>query len=101
MLSQKKLYTKTLVALANVLANVTKKGIIYSGDDMNNYTGTDKTGFYEIRNNVGHTPQDWTWCIVIGGSGTLQLAFSQNKIFIRAYTGTPLTWTAWRSITLT
>lgn len=101
MLNQKKLTTKVLVELANILANVSKKGIIRSGDDMNNYAGLNKTGFYEIQSGVANAPTTWVWCIIIGGTGTLQLVFSASRIYVRAYTGNPLAWTTWKGVNLT
>lgn len=70
-----------------------------SGDNLNNLIGDSATGFYYVGVGVANAPQDWTWLIVIGGSGTMQVGFSENKIFLRAYTGSPLLWTSWRQIT--
>lgn len=72
-----------------------------SSGDLDDLKGVDKTGFYYIRTGVAHAPQDWIWCLVIGGIGTVQLCFSQNNIFERAYTGSPLAWTEWKYYTPT
>ena len=71
-----------------------------SSYDLNDLRGPGATGFYEIGQNLPNSPASWCWFMVIGGTGTIQIAFAPNKIYIRAYTGNPLAWTAWKSITL-
>ena len=71
-----------------------------SSYDLNDLRGSGATGFYEIGQNLPNSPASWCWMMVIGGIGTIQIAFAPTKIYIRAYTGNPLAWTAWKSITL-
>ena len=71
-----------------------------SSYDLNDLRGPGATGFYEIGQNLPNSPASWCWFMVIGGTGTIQIAFAPNKIYIRAYTGNPLAWTVWKSITL-
>lgn len=69
-----------------------------SGTDLDNYK---TTGFYGITSGAANAPQSWTWLMVIGAAGgVVQVVFAQNKIMIRAYTGYPLAWTAWKSVSL-
>lgn len=69
-----------------------------SGTDLDNYK---TTGFYGITSGAANAPQNWTWLMVIGAAGgVVQVVFAQAKIMIRAYTGYPLAWTAWKSVSL-
>lgn len=69
-----------------------------SGTDLDDYK---TTGFYGITSGALNSPQNWTWLMVIGAAGgVVQVVFAQNKIMIRAYTGYPLAWTAWKSVSL-
>lgn len=74
-------------------------GKILNSGDLNDLKGAENAGFYYIQTGVSHSPQDWSWLLVMGGTGTVQVCFSQNKIIIRAYTGSPLAWTSWTTIT--
>ena len=81
--------------LYDVLSSQTT--ILSSGNDMNDI----KTqGFYYVQTGVTNAPQSWCWCIVIGGSGVMQIVISTTKIYTRAFTGSPLAWESWKSITL-
>lgn len=70
-------------------------GILDSTCDCNNCK---KTGFYGVTsapiNGVG------AWCILLvfegEGGGVHQIGFSTGSLNIRSYTGSPLTWTAWK-----
>ena len=80
------------------LSNVLKSTTLGSGSDLNDV----KTpGFYYITTGVANCPEDWTWCMVIGGMGVRQVLFRTNVISCRAYTGSPLTWTVWKNASLT
>lgn len=75
--------------------------VLRSGDDLDNYKGTNATGLYEITTGVANAPIEWCWMLVIGGSGSIQIIFSQTRIYVRAYTGNPLHWQAWCQVGLT
>lgn len=69
-----------------------------SGTDLDDYK---TTGFYGITSGAANAPQNWTWLMVIGAAGgVVQVVFAQAKIMVRAYTGYPLAWTAWKSVSL-
>lgn len=72
-----------------------------SNVDLNDYKGIDAAGFYFISTGVQNTPANWSWLIVIGGSGTTQIVIQTNAIYVRAYTGSPLAWTTWTKAALT
>ena len=70
-----------------------------SGDDLNNLYNDYDSGFYRINSGVAHSPQDWCRLIVIGGSGCAQLVITPSTLYYRMYTGSPLAWSSWRSLT--
>lgn len=72
-----------------------------SNVDLNDYKGIDAAGFYYISTGVQNTPASWSWLIIIGGSGTVQIVIQTNAIYVRAYTGNPLAWTTWTKAALT
>lgn len=73
---------------------------LQSGDDLNNYKGPGYTGCYVIVPGVVNSPANYCWVFVIGGTGTQQVAFEDKEgVYIRAYTGAPIAWTAWKKIT--
>ena len=89
--------TAAISTLNSNLSKVLQSTELFSGDDLNNVT---TPGFYYIRSGVANCPEDWTWMIVIGGLGIRQVLFRTNLISTRAYTGSPLAWTTWKSATL-
>ena len=75
-------------------------GTLGSGDDLNNIKGRDKVGMYSITSNVSNAPSGGNWSILLSfvfGSGQ-QIVITHNAIMARAYTGSPLAWTAWKRI---
>ena len=72
-----------------------------SGDDLNNIRGTENAGAYYITTGVTNAPVAWTWLLVLGGVGTIQILFGESFIRIRAYTGNPIAWTSWKVAYLT
>ena len=74
--------------------------VLGSGDNLNNLTGNDKAGFYQITTGVTNAPASWSWLLVLSGAGTAQIVFDSTKIYSRVLTGSPLAWTAWKSVTL-
>jgi len=90
-------WVSNIATLKDNLSKVLQSTELSSGDDLDNV----KTpGFYYIRSGVANCPEDWTWMIVIGGLGIRQVLFRTNLISTRAYTGSPLAWTTWKSATL-
>ena len=81
------------------MPSITNGRILNSGD-LNDLKGSENAGFYYVQTGVNNAPQAWTWLLVMGGTGTVQLLFSQNRIYLRAYTGNPLAWTNWTNILL-
>lgn len=73
-------------------------GNVLTSGDLNDLKGASNAGFYYIQTGVAHSPQNWSWLLVMGGTGTVQVVFTQNKIILRAYTGSPLAWTDWVTI---
>lgn len=76
------------------------RGALSSGSDLNDLNHAYDDGLYRIKSGVDNAPTTWTWMLVItgGDSGVCQIVFSSTKIYLRAYTGNPLAWTAWRHI---
>ncbi len=68
------------------------------GVDLNDLNSESASGLYEVRNGCTNTPAPWIWLLVIGGLGTTQVAFSTSWIKTRAYTGSPITWTEWKTV---
>ena len=81
------------------IPTIANSRILNSGD-LNDLIGAENAGFYYIQPGVTNAPQTWTWLLVMGGTGTAQLMLSQNRLYLRAYTGSPLAWTAWTTIVL-
>ena len=80
------------------LNGVSQTAVDLSNVDLDDYR---TSGFYYIRTGVVNAPREWCWCIVCNGPGTMQMCVSVNMIYVRCYTGIPLTWTNWRSVALT
>ena len=81
--------------------NIQNNAIILDNTkDLNNFKDQNCCGFYYCKTNVVNAPTSWMWLLVINGVGTVQIGFTQNRIYIRAYTGNPLAWTNWVSIVL-
>ena len=73
--------------------------IITSGKDLNDYKSN---GLYIIQSGVTNAPASWCALLVIGAPtayGVHQLAFSFSAFYVRSYTGSPMAWTNWRSLT--
>ena len=82
--------------------SIQKNAIILNNTkNLNDFKNQNCCGFYYCQAGVANAPTDWSWLLVINGSGTIQVCFTQSRIFIRAYTGNPLAWTNWASIVLT
>lgn len=75
------------------------KRSLTTGDDLNSLVGANASGLYQIQSGVSNAPSDWSWLVVTGGTGSSQLVITATRLFFRAYTGTPLAWTAWRKVT--
>lgn len=75
---------------------------IESGDDLDNYHYVYQAGTYAIASGVTNSPEAWSAMLVIPSpsGGCKQIAFGSAKIYLRAYGGNPLVWSAWKSITL-
>lgn len=77
----------------------TTPGIITSGRDLNDYKSN---GLYIIQSGVTNSPSSWCALLVIGTPttyGVHQIAFSFSAFYVRSYTGSPMAWTNWRSLT--
>lgn len=74
--------------------------LLDSSTNLNNLRGASAAGFYEVGANVPNAAQDWGFLLVWGVDGTIQVEVVPSKIYVRAYTGAPKAWTAWKSITL-
>ena len=79
---------------------------IYTGDDLNNYYGINRSGFYYVsasQGSVSNCPIGWCGLLVImtEDGGGVQLVFAENGLYIRNRSGIPLAWTAWKKVTLT
>lgn len=77
----------------------TTPGIITSGKDLNDYKSN---GLYIIQSGVTNSPSSWCALLVIGTPttyGVHQIAFSFSAFYVRSYTGSPMSWTNWRSLT--
>ena len=76
---------------------------IKTGDNLNDYT---TSGLYIINaaaGNVENCPAGYSALIVTkvpNVSTVHQLCYNNNFIYTRAYTGNPLAWSAWKSVTL-
>ena len=80
------------------LNGVSKDAVeLSNGDDLND---CHESGFYYIYPGVKNAPEVWSWCIVCNGLGTMQMLLNANKLYVRYYTGTPLEWTQWVSVSL-
>lgn len=87
---------KTAYDIIKAIASSIKTGSLYNVD-LNDYKGT---GLYEITTNNSHAPTTWAWMLVIGGIGSIQIVFAQTYIYVRTYSGSPLTWSTWRRVGL-
>ena len=75
-----------------------------SGADINNIKSESAQGVYALGGNNTNIPSPANWgtlIVIYSSGGTHQLSFNANGIWIRSYTGSPLSWTAWKSATLT
>lgn len=93
--------TKTIQTAINDLNSKTVKNnavILNNTHDLNDYKGVDKAGFYYLQEGVANAPTNWIWMEVINGSGTIQICYTANRCWQRAYTGSPLAWTEWVSM---
>lgn len=96
-----KLGNDIFIAASGVDGN---KGIITSGDDLDNYWGPRNAGLWVVNataSDVSNCPLSYCGLIVIalGQSGANQLAFSSSGIFKRSKVGATPTWTEWKSVT--
>lgn len=73
-----------------------------ASDDLDALYNTSDTGFYLTGSGTAHSPYNYAGLIVIARNGTaFQIVFpsgSSNQVMLRARSGNPLTWTAWRAI---
>ena len=88
-----------------VIKGVNNYRTIYSGDDLNNYYGVDKGGFYYVgasAANISNCPYGFCCLLVFSleNNASFQMLFGR-ELYVRAYTGTNLTWSAWQKATLT
>ena len=91
----------SITSLNNSLTQclTTTPGIITSGRDLNDYKSN---GLYIIQSGVTNSPSSWCALLVIGTPttyGVHQIAFSFSAFYVRSYTGSPMAWTNWRSLT--
>lgn len=82
------------------LAVRTKPTITGSSYDLDDFV---TPAVFDIGSGVVHAPQDWAIILVLAGQsgGVIQVAFNAATIRYRMKTGSPLAWTAWRTITTT
>ncbi len=74
---------------------VTNGEVLGSGRNLNDYDYS-RAGIYELQTGMSNAPLTWG-CLVVGGhTGSHQLAFNSNGIFVRSKTGSPLAWTGWK-----
>lgn len=87
----------TIGAISSLNSKTVKNDamILNNANDLNDFKGTGYAGMYYLQAGVNNAPSDWCWMLVINGSGTVQICCSQNGMWIRAYTGYPMTWTNW------
>lgn len=81
--------------------NLNFKGRLVNGADLNSLNdSTLRTGFYSVGGGVINSAMEWCMLINVcdGTYGTFQIEFSGLQAYFRAYTGSPLAWTAWKRI---
>lgn len=77
------------------------KGFLPTTTDLNVLTGVDNVGVYAIQSSAVNCPAAWAIlynCVPTYGT---QMLVSATTIWTRSYTGSPLAWTSWRSVSLT
>lgn len=68
-----------------------------SGDDLDDYRGEERQGFYYISTGVVNSPTNRAALMVMSkGSFTLQFIIRGFHIYWRDYSGNPLAWGKWR-----
>lgn len=67
-----------------------------SGSDLNEINTIDKAGAYGIASGVANCPLPWSSLIAIPSSGGMhQIIYNVSAVYVRSYTGNPLTWGSW------
>lgn len=90
----------------NYIRGINQQAIsIQSGDDLNNYYGISKAGFYYITTgmaNISNCPAGYSMLLVISAfnNETGQLLFNNDVIFFRRSNGGSSSWGNWHQISL-
>lgn len=97
-----------IAELNNGLTNIhafNNPRIISSGQDLNDYKGTDKAGVFYVNgttSTIANTPANYCALYVMSsGTPTFQFAFTKSEFYFRAHTGSPASWGEWRRVTST
>ena len=78
------------------------KGLLGSGDNLNDYWMVHQSGIYYLSSGVTNSPVNYTFCYVCGSGESasapcIQVVFAQNAIYTRSrYTQT---WSSWYKYT--
>ena len=87
--------------VAEMIEGVNESTLLTSENDLNNVT---KTGFYYWQSSVPtNSPENKTWCtmqVIKSGNIIKQIVyFSNDTIYFRDYSGSPISWQSWYKFT--